>query len=202
MTEGAKRIPMIPHIHNGFGQASMAVCAAVLGGAGGVDVAMNGIAIHSGLAALEEVVMSLELLYGIPTNIKKELLTEYSRVVSRHTGIPVHPNKPIVGSETFMCDMENFVTQVLEARDGGTERTRPFAPSMVGGAHIPVWGANTMLGPATKIKLRQLGLSHDPASVEAVLNELKRQLSERTEYPRYLTESEVEEVGRRVLTAE
>jgi len=199
MTEEARAIPIVPHIHDMLGQATMAACAAVTGGAGGVDVAMNGIAIHCGLAALEEVVMCLEMLYGIDTNIDLSLLNEYSRVVSEHTEIPVHPNKPIVGEHAFICELEPFVKAVLEAREQGTERVHPFAPSLVGGRNVIAWGENTQLGPATEVKLRQMGLPHDEESVNRVIDAIKADLSERDGYPLYLTEEEVEELSREIL---
>jgi isopropylmalate/homocitrate/citramalate synthase len=195
LNEQAKEIPIVPHIHNIFGHASVATCAAVTGGARGVDVTMNGMADTSGLGALEEVVMMLELLYGIDTGLNLEKLVEYSRVVERVTGIPVHPNKPIVGRHTFVGEMEPATQAILEARWHGKERLNPFAPSMVGNQDIPVWGDNTVHGPATKTKLRQMGLPHDKEAVARVIERLKAEQAARTASPTYLTEAEFENLA-------
>ncbi len=201
MTDQARAIPIVPHIHNMLGQATIAQCAAVTGGAGGVDVSMNGLAIHCGLAPLEEVVMCLELLYGIDTGIKLELLNEYARVVEKWTQLPpVHPNKAIVGEKAFIVELESFVHEVLEAREQGTERVHPFAPSLVGGKNVVVWGENTVLGFGTRLKLKQLGLPHDDGSVDKVLAAIREELDRREGYPLYLTEAEVEELSRSILS--
>src|SRR3990170_4694047 len=89
-----REVPIDPHIHNMLGHATSAMCAAVTAGAQGIDVAMNGIATDNGLAALEEVVTSLEVFYGVETGIDLRGLRAYSQVVREATGLPVHPNKP------------------------------------------------------------------------------------------------------------
>ena len=193
-----KNVPIIPHIHNMLGGGTMTAVAAVTGGARGIDVSCNGIAIHCGLAALEEVVTILEVLYGVETNIKLEKLQEYSKVVEKATGLPVHYNKPLVGSNAFMCELESFVHDVLVARERGEERIHPIAPSLVGSENVLVWGENTLMGFGTEVKLKQLGLSHDRATVGKVVEAMEAELATKTAYPVYLTEPEVDALCKRV----
>jgi len=167
----------------------------VTGGARGIDVSMTGIAIHCGLAALEEVVTSLEMLYGIETNIDLSKLNEYAQVVTEETGIPIHRNKPIVGEHAFICELESFVKAVLEAREHGQERVHPFAPSMVGAENLIVWGENTMNGPATEVKLRQMGYPSDEEAVGSVIEQMEEALAAKPGYPRFLQEAEVEQIA-------
>jgi isopropylmalate/homocitrate/citramalate synthase len=193
-------VPIVPHIHNMLGHATSATCAAVTGGAQGVDVAMNGIATDNGLAALEEVVVSLEVFYGVETGLDLSKLRAYSQVVRAATGLPVHPNKPLVGDLAYLMEYDLYVREVLQARLHGREYVHLIAPSLVGHEYTVVWGLNTVEeSGAAREKLLQLGLPHDEEAVRRVNDEIRAVLEARTSYPVYLTEVEVERLARRVL---
>jgi len=196
-----KDVPIVPHIHNMLGGGTMSAVAAVTGGAKGLDLAMNGIAIHCGLAALQEVVVILEVLYGVDTGIELGKLREYSQVVIEATGIPVHRNDPIVGDHAFIVELESFVRDVVASRETGEERVHTIAPSLVGHKNVVAWGENTIHGPATRAKLKAMDLPHDDASVEKVVSAIKNELEAKTEYPLYLTEEEVERLAEGVLAS-
>jgi hypothetical protein len=55
----------------------------------------------AGNAALEEVVMALHMIYKRKTGINARLLYGTSRLVTRLTGVPIQPNKAIVGENAF-----------------------------------------------------------------------------------------------------
>jgi D-citramalate synthase len=196
-----REVALVPHIHNMLGQATAAMCAAVTGGASGVDVSMNGIATDCGLAALEEVVVSLELLYGVGTGIRLDRLRHYSQVVSRVTGIPVHHNKSLVGDQAFLMEADAYVHDVLEARLHGREYVHLLAPSLVGHAYTVVWGPNTVDETgATREKLLSMGLPHDEETARSVNERVRRALGAKTDGPQYLTEAEVEEIAQAVAS--
>lgn len=71
------------HAHNDFGMATANSLAAVLGGAKFVSTTVNGIGERAGNAALEEIVVALEQLYGIRTGVDKALFPELSEFVAR-----------------------------------------------------------------------------------------------------------------------
>jgi 2-isopropylmalate synthase len=78
--------------------------AAVLNGARRVECTINGIGERAGNASLEEVVMILrtrERSLGLRTGIDTRRLAEVSTLVSMHTGVPVQPNKAVVGANAF-----------------------------------------------------------------------------------------------------
>ncbi|GAG64997.1 unnamed protein product, partial [marine sediment metagenome] len=75
--------------------------AAVEAGAEQVQVAVNGIGERAGNASLEEIVIAFRVLYGIKPKIRTKLLVETSDLLERMTGIPVPPNKAIVGDNAF-----------------------------------------------------------------------------------------------------
>lgn len=71
------------HAHNDFGMATANSLAAVKGGAKFVSTTVNGIGERAGNAALEEVVMALEQLYGLRTGVDKAVFSELSEFVAR-----------------------------------------------------------------------------------------------------------------------
>ena len=92
------------HCHNDLGMAVANSLAAVQVGARQVECTINGLGERAGNAAMEEIIMGLRtrpdhLPYN--TNIKSELITKASKLVSTVTGFTVQPNKAIVGTNAF-----------------------------------------------------------------------------------------------------
>lgn len=92
------------HCHNDLGMATANSLAGIQNGARQVEVAVNGIGERAGNTALEEVVMALATrpkVYGVTTGVDTRHIMRLSRLVSRASGIPVQPNKAIVGANAF-----------------------------------------------------------------------------------------------------
>ncbi len=92
------------HCHNDLGLAVANSLAAVANGARQVECTINGLGERAGNAALEEVVMGLRVrrdLMPYTTNIKTDMITRASHLVSSTTGFVVQPNKAIVGANAF-----------------------------------------------------------------------------------------------------
>jgi 2-isopropylmalate synthase len=92
------------HCHNDLGMATANTLAGVRSGARQVEVTVNGIGERAGNTSLEEVVMALRTrsdLFGFDTSIDARRIYPVSRMVSQLTGIPVQPNKAIVGANAF-----------------------------------------------------------------------------------------------------
>jgi 2-isopropylmalate synthase len=92
------------HCHDDLGLATANTLAGVLGGARQVEVTVNGIGERAGNTSLEEVVMALHTrapYYGLRTNINIREIVKTSRMVTNYTGMPVQPNKAIVGANAF-----------------------------------------------------------------------------------------------------
>jgi 2-isopropylmalate synthase len=92
------------HCHNDLGMATANTLAGVRGGARQVEVTVNGIGERAGNCSLEEVVMAIKTrrdLFELQTGIDYRRIYPVSRLVSQATGIPVQPNKAIVGSNAF-----------------------------------------------------------------------------------------------------
>jgi len=89
------------HCHDDFGMAVANSLAAVEAGATQVHSTINGLGERAGNASLEEVVMSLHMLYKLKTRVNTRLLYSTSRMVSALTGLQVQANKAIVGENAF-----------------------------------------------------------------------------------------------------
>ena len=92
------------HCHNDLGLATANTLAGIQAGARQAEVTINGIGERAGNTSLEEVVMALHTrrpIFGLDTGIDTTQITRISRLVSNYTGIPVQPNKAIVGANAF-----------------------------------------------------------------------------------------------------
>jgi len=92
------------HCHNDLGVAVANTLAALKNGARQVECTVNGIGERAGNASLEEVVMALRTrqdILGLSTAIKTEHIYRTSRLLTDITGVPVQPNKAIVGANAF-----------------------------------------------------------------------------------------------------
>ncbi|GAC1692408.1 MAG: hypothetical protein PVS3B1_31150 [Ktedonobacteraceae bacterium] len=102
---GMESVTMSAHCHDDLGMATANTLAAIKGGARQVEVTINGLGERAGNTALEEVVMTLrtrpDVFGGVDTRINTQELLRSSQLVSRLTGIPVQPNKAIVGLNAF-----------------------------------------------------------------------------------------------------
>ncbi len=103
-TPGIKDIVLSVHTHDDLGLATANALAGISAGARQVEVTVNGIGERAGNTSLEEVVMTLHTrraIFGLETGIDTTQIARASRMVSNYTGIPVQPNKAIVGSNAF-----------------------------------------------------------------------------------------------------
>ncbi|PLX42978.1 MAG: 2-isopropylmalate synthase [Deltaproteobacteria bacterium] len=92
------------HCHNDLGLATANSIVALQAGARQVECTINGIGERAGNTSLEEVVMAMKVrpaLLEMETKINTEYLYPASRLVSNITGLPVQPNKAIVGANAF-----------------------------------------------------------------------------------------------------
>lgn len=91
------------HCHNDLGLATANSICGVMNGARQIECTINGLGERAGNTALEEVVMVLKQHpdLNLQTNINTKMLNQMSRLVSELMGMPVQPNKAIVGSNAF-----------------------------------------------------------------------------------------------------
>lgn len=101
--KGIDNVTISTHCHNDLGLATANSIAGVQNGARQIECTINGCGERAGNTSLEEVVMIMRKHRWLPysTGIKTEQLYPVSRLVSETMGMPVQPNKAIVGANAF-----------------------------------------------------------------------------------------------------
>ena len=101
--KGIENVILSCHCHNDLGMATANSIAGVMNGARQIECTINGIGERAGNTALEEVVMVLKQhpYLNLQTDINTKLLYDTSLLVRESMGMPVQPNKAIVGANAF-----------------------------------------------------------------------------------------------------
>ncbi|WP_076768771.1 2-isopropylmalate synthase [Chryseobacterium sp. FH1] len=91
------------HCHNDLGMATANSISGIINGARQIECTINGLGERAGNTALEEVVMIIKQHPDLNffTDINSKMLNEMSYLVSEMMGMPVQPNKAIVGANAF-----------------------------------------------------------------------------------------------------
>jgi D-citramalate synthase len=150
------KVPLAIHCHNDFGLAVSNSIVALKSGAQEAHVTVNGLGERAGNAALEELVVSLNVLYGCKLNIRMELIYETSKLVSRLTGIFLQPNKAIVGDNAFTHESGIHTHGVLS----NPATYEPISPELVGASRRIVVGKHAG-SHGIEAVLRSMGLTCD-----------------------------------------
>ncbi len=161
------------HCHNDLGLAVANSLSAVANGAGQVECTINGIGERAGNCSMEEVVMALKTrkdFFNASTNINTREIVRTSRLVSKITGIPVQPNKAIVGANAFAHESgihqdgllkEKTTYEIMRPEDVGLQSTK-----LVMGKHS---GRH-----AFKTRLKELGFSLSQEEIDGLFERFKR----------------------------
>jgi 2-isopropylmalate synthase len=116
---GAKDVVFSLHCHNDLGLAVANSLAAIQAGARQVECTVNGIGERAGNTAMEELVMAIktrpDVFEGVETGIVTTEIYATSRLLSSTTGVPVQPNKAIVGDNAFAHEAGIHQDGVLKA---------------------------------------------------------------------------------------
>jgi len=160
------------HCHNDLGMATANSIAGIKAGARQVECTINGIGERAGNASLEEIVMALVTrrdLLPFFTNIDTSEIYRTSRLVSRLTGIPVQPNKAIVGENAFRHEAGIHQDGVL--KESATYEI--MTPDSIG-----LKGGELVLGKhsgrhAFKERMKKLGFRLDAHQLEAAFKSFK-----------------------------
>ncbi len=101
--KGIEKAVLSCHCHNDLGLATANSISGVINGARQIECTINGLGERAGNTALEEVIMVLKQHkdLNLYTDINSKMLNEMSLMVSELMGMPVQPNKAIVGANAF-----------------------------------------------------------------------------------------------------
>jgi 2-isopropylmalate synthase len=165
------------HCHNDLGMATANAMEALLMGARQVECAVNGIGERTGTARLEAVVMALRTrreALQLDTRFDTKLIYPLSQLVSHLTGLPIPPNKAIIGDKAFAYTSGMYQNGVLRGRtdaesidpaDIGILETRDAVPLLTGREGL-------------RRRLAQLGFGLSEAEFERVYSRF-RQVAEK-----------------------
>jgi isopropylmalate/homocitrate/citramalate synthase len=162
-------LPVEVHTHNDFGMAVATELAGVEAGATVVHSCVNGLGERTGNAAMEELVLALEVLYGIPMNYNMKKFPELFELVSKISNIPIAANKPVGGSRNFTRESGIGVDLVIKE------------PLAMFGTHPQLTGrhGDIVLGKksgkrSVTFTLEQMGITDTPDDkVTEILNRVK-----------------------------
>ena len=107
------------HCHNDLGLAVANSLAAIKNGARQVECTVNGLGERAGNTAMEELVMAVRTradIIDVHTEVVTEQIHPASRMVSTITGMPVQPNKAIVGANAFAHESGIHQDGILKER--------------------------------------------------------------------------------------
>ena len=151
------------HAHNDYDLAVSNSLAAVLSGAKGLHVTVNGLGERCGNAPLASVQAILKDQFHAKTNIVESRLNDISRMVESFSGISVAPNQPIVG--------ENVFTQVAGVHADGDSKDKLYynelMPERFGRKREYALGKNSGRANIAK-NLEELGLELTPEQTRRV----------------------------------
>ena len=151
------------HAHNDYDLAVSNSLAAVLSGAKGLHVTVNGLGERCGNAPLSSVQVILKDHFHATTHIDESRLSEISKLVEGYSGIAVAPNQPIVG--------ENVFTQVAGVHADGDNKNNLYCnelmPERFGRRREYALGKNSGRANIAK-NLEELGLELTPEQTKRV----------------------------------
>ncbi|MCX9014340.1 MAG: 2-isopropylmalate synthase [Candidatus Methanoperedens sp.] len=182
--------PLSVHCHNDFGMATANTMAALRAGATQAHVTINGIGERAGNTSLEEVVMVLELLYKHKTKFDTKGLYPLSRLVSRLSGVPVAPNKAIVGGNAFTHEAGIHVHGLL----ANTATYEPITPELVGRERRIVMGKHAGRSSVV-LALKELGLD----VTEPQINDIIARVKELGDKGKHVTDADLQAIAETVL---
>ena len=189
-----KDIPIGIHIHDDFGLGTASTIAAVEQGATYLDLVVNKLGDRAGNTSFEEVIVALEMLYGIDTGIDLSKLYKLSKLVEKISGVPLPFNKPIVGRNTFLHESELHVMSALK-KDKFWMCFTPYRPEVVGQEEQIIFGPTTLHGDAIKMKCEQIGIKNYSKSLDEIIEKVHSIVIEK----KFITERELENLIRGIL---
>lgn len=191
--------PLEAHFHMDFSLGVANTVTAVANGVGTVQVSVTGIGERAGNTPLEDTVMALKTMYGVESGIDLTKLYGLSKLVRDLAGVPVPPNRGIVGDRLFHVESGIIASWVKNVGSEHLTEAFPFRPEMVGqsGPQV-VLGKGSGLDSVT-IWLDKLGFP--PANDEQTLAILQEVKSTSLSKKGLLTEDDFRKIAEGVVGA-
>jgi 2-isopropylmalate synthase len=171
--KGIEDVTISAHCHNDLGMAVANTMAAIAAGARQVECTINGIGERAGNASLEEIVMAIRVRhdrYPYETAVVAEHLFPASQLLSEITGVPVQPNKAIIGRNAFAHEAGIHQDGVLK---------NPLTYEIMTPQSVGVPDSKLVLGKhsgrhALAIRCEQLGYQFDRRALDDIYRRFVR----------------------------
>ena len=189
--------PLEAHFHMDFSLGVANTVTAVANGVGTAQVSVTGIGERAGNTPLEDTVMALKTMYGIDSGLDLSKLYGLSKLVRDLAGVPVSPNRGIVGDRVFHVESGIIASWVKNVGSEHLTEAFPFRPEMVGQS-----GPEIVLGKGSgldsvMIWLDKLGMR--PATEEQQMAILQGVKARSLEKKGLLTEDDFHKIADGVL---
>ncbi len=161
------------HCHNDFGMALTNSIAGLLAGANAVSTTVNGIGERAGNCSLEELIMTLKIIYDVDLEFNLDKFYELSKLVESLTQVKIPDNKPIVGKNIFRHESGIHVDAVIEE----PLTYEPFLPEMVGQHRRIVLGKHSGCR-AVRAKLNECGIDVTKDELCKIVEQVKSKREE------------------------
>ena len=171
--KGIENVTISAHCHNDLGMAVANALAAVSAGARQVECTINGIGERAGNSSLEEIVMVMRVRpdkYPYETGVVGEQIFAASQMLSEITGVPVQPNKAIIGRNAFAHEAGIHQDGVLK---------NPLTYEIMTPQSVGVPDSKLVLGKhsgrhALSIRCEQLGYQFDRRGLDDIYRRFVR----------------------------
>jgi 2-isopropylmalate synthase len=190
------------HNHNDFGLAVGNAVSGIEGGADWLDVVICGLGDRAGNTSFEEVVLSLEGIYGISTGIKLEKLYDLAQYVQQASGAWTQHWKAVVGDRVWA--ESSHAAGLIELKRKGQSffeaGMEAWNPEIVGQTHRLYFGKVVINPNVIEGFLKYLGLKTDKQVVDAIIKAGLAEIDRRAAagQDRWLTEEEVIDLCRKI----
>ena len=161
--------PFSAHLHNDFGLALINAITALSSGATYVCATVNGWGERAGNVPLEQLVMTLKILYNKDLRIDTTQLYALSKMISDFTNIPIPKTQPFMGDNVFTHESGIHVAAMLE----NTRTYESISPRLIGNKRNFILGKHSGKNIIKK-KLRDLNIPSDNGTIDNILAKIKQ----------------------------
>lgn len=169
---GSDKVVFSVHCHNDLGMAVANTLSALKAGARQAEVTLSGIGERAGNAALEELVMALNVrrdYYRMDTDVDSTQLYPACRLLSMIIGQPIPPNKAITGANAFAHESGVHQAGMLKNR----QTYEIMTPESIGKESSDLVIGKHSGRHAVQNKLEELGYRLSKENLDQVMQVLK-----------------------------
>lgn len=176
------------HCHDDYGLATANSLAGIRAGAEVVDTVVGGFGDKAGIGATEELVMALEVLYGIPTGVDMTALYELAISVLDRMNLHLAPNKAIIGENIVRHQIDSHLNTLIRGIWWAWESMKPEFFGRKRSLEWAMGKLRTGRSGSLSAKLEEMGIEVDDKQWEQLQNTLREEVVAK----KMLSEKEVE----------